>query len=182
MRTLAVVAGLLGLGWLVTRKPKPKKKTATLPPPGPTPPPEPGPTPPPSPPSGGYVGTGWSWPHKDKFPNEEAFGQSLQLLGYNAGNWASDPDYSMLDPQPKAAVMEFQEDFNFLMAFRNYMEGEPGYEPEPGMPPVRPKLAEDGKLGPKSIQALLDAFQYEKVAGQNWYDIIDGAEEELGVA
>lgn len=175
MKTAALIAGLLGLGWLATRKPKKKKRPTTAAPKAPAPTPKPMPKP-----TGNYVGSGWSWPHHDRFPTEQAFGQTLQLLGYDAGGWNS-PTYSVLDPQPRQAVRSFQEDFNFIQAYREYMENQ-GEPPMAGLPPIRARLAEDGLLGPQTIPALVDAFTYQEVAGKSWWQIVDGAQKDLGAA
>jgi len=175
-KALLAVAAVLGIGWLVTRKPKTKTKPKTTPS-EPKAPPKTGP-----PPAGGkYVGGGWTdWPLKDRFPDQRAFGQSLQLLGYNAGMWNS-ASWSVLDKQAREAVELFQLDFNLLMEHRRYMEAQ-GREPEAGLPPVRGDLSEDGLLWPSTIPALADAFTYQEVAGKKWWDIIAGAQAELPVA
>lgn len=173
-KALLVVAAALGLGYLVTRKPKKKPKK-------PTAPTQPKPTPGPPPAGGQYVGGGWNnWPLKDMFPDQKTFGQSLQRLGYNAGTWNS-ASWTMLDQQAREAALLFQIDFNLLMEHRRYKEAQ-GFAPEAGLPQLRGDLAEDGLLGPSTIPALADAFTYQEVAGKKWWDIIAGAQSELPVA
>lgn len=172
MKALAVIAAILGLGWLVLRKPK-RKKTR---PPITVMPPKP-----PPPKGAPFVGSGWTdWPHKDQFPDEKSFGQSLELLDYNPGSWSS-PEWTILDEQALDAVTAFQMDFNILMAFRRHMRAQ-GQEFEPGSPPVRPDLASDSLLGQKTITALADAFVYERVAGMKWDQIVQTAAAEFPVA
>lgn len=137
--TAAVVAGY----FILRGKKKKRRRTETIPPPRPSDvlPSEPLPPPPPT---GNYVGSsGYSWPHKSKFPAKGSFEGWLAANGY-ANNQNSNP----LDESTRNAVFAFQGDFN---AVRQYALA----HPELGLISLK-ELDEDGLIGKNTIGAMVD--------------------------
>lgn len=118
-----------------------------------------------------YVGSGWTnWPHKDFFLKESFFGETLQLLGYAIGvkDPATDPTWSARDPGVRAAVRDFQEDWNTVVAKAAGI-----LKDHVGASVKVIKLQVDDKLGPKTIDALYEAFLLNE--DKPWQDVVEDA-------
>jgi hypothetical protein len=113
---------------------------------------------------GTYVGSpGFNeWPRMDLFPDESAFGDALERLGYDAGDWMSD-GYSVLGEPVLTAVREFQRDWNL---YRTKIQV-----------PWAPQLTTDGRLGRSTIKALAGVMELVE-GGLDWpntiYDLQHG--------
>jgi len=143
-----LLAGLAAAVAVVSvRRRKAQQAAAAQPMPQPQPQPQPEPQPPTAPSSpppvappssGKYVGApGYSWPHKDRWPNQLAFQQWLNQHGYSAGTSGN-----VRDNQTKAAVALLQEDWNVVKQFY-YPNQSPG------------TLTVDTKLGPATIGTMV---------------------------
>lgn len=112
-----------------------------------------------------YVGApGYEWPHKDRFPNQVAFGLLLQQLGYDPGDLAS-PTFSITASQGLNAVAGFQRDYNIVRQNKLAWDFVPAGTKSTG--------AIDGLLGPKTIEALLNAEQWQQAANLSWAELVD---------
>ncbi len=111
-----------------------------------------GPTEPPPPkPSSklkNYVGSGYDWPNKTRFPNEASFAMTLNVWGYSAS-----VTKSMISEQNMIAVRKFQRDFNVVRKTVN--------EPPPG-------LLEDGLIGAGTIKGMLTVEAWVNFSGKPW--------------
>jgi hypothetical protein len=149
--TTALVVG--GVAWWTLRQPR----TSTTPQ-QPTLPPSPRPTPQPVR-HGSYVGDPkgpFTWPRPDLFPSADAFGDVLERLGYDVGDWQS-PSWSPLSGTMQAAVSDFQKDWNL---YRAHIDN-----------PWAPELAPDGRLGVQTITALAGVTEAMQL-GLDWPNTI----------
>lgn len=65
-------------------------------------------------PAPSYVGQpGYVWPRGDLFLDMSGFGEALESMGYDVGDWSS-PDWNVLDEVVRSAVSEFQADWNVV--------------------------------------------------------------------
>jgi hypothetical protein len=112
-------------------------------------------SPPPPPPAGlkNYVGSGYNWPRKDRFPNEIAFAVLLNLFGYNAN-----AALSIISQVNMTAVRQYQRDYNTVLAT---------------VPnPPTGKLAEDGLIGKNTIGAMLVSEAWVNTLGKPFPAIV----------
>lgn len=122
--------------------------------------------------SGNYVGTGWKWPHQDRFPSERSFGEALMKLGYNPG--AINPSFSALSDRVINQVKIFQNHWNIVA---NYLEKRSAAK---GVPIPVPRLSVDGKIGANTIEALIRAPKMASVDGKSWGGLVGTAQAYLG--
>ncbi len=150
----ALVVG--GLAWWTLRD---RPATSTIPkqpilPPGTKPKPTPQPIR-----HGSYVGDPkgpYAWPRADLFPSADAFGDVLERLGYDVGDWQA-PSWSPLSGTVQAAVTDFQRDWNLYRAHIN--------------DPWAPALAPDGRLGDNTVTALAGVAEAMQL-GLDWPNTI----------
>jgi hypothetical protein len=116
------------------------------------------PPPPPDPKKKNYVGSGYAWPSKARFPNERSFGLFLQQLGYvtNPG----DPAWSVISGDFMKIVRQFQRDFNVARLAQTVTEPQPG------------SLSTDGLIGKNTIAAMLLAEKWVQTLGVSWFDLV----------
>ena len=140
---LAGLAAALAVAAFRRRKAQPNAAAKPMPQPQPQPEPQPQPQPPFQPPmappsSGNFVGApGYSWPHKNRWPNQLAFQNWLLQHGYPASQSGN-----VRDTATKAAVALLQQDWNTVKQFY-YPNQSPG------------TLTVDTKLGPATIGTML---------------------------
>ncbi len=102
---------------------------------------------------GEYVGApGYQWPYAESFFDPNGFGQALESLGYDAGNWSS-LSWSPCDGGVKRAVTQFQSDFNLVRPTR-----------EDDAPEATPM---SGLIDEPTIEALVYAHNLQ-VEGLSW--------------
>jgi peptidoglycan hydrolase-like protein with peptidoglycan-binding domain len=109
-----------------------------------------------------YVGApGYVWPHKDRFPNQQAIGLALQNLGYDSGVNAA--GWTILSAKAMSAVKGFQRDYNIVR------QTDWDFIPV-GTQSVGPP---DGLVGDKTIEALINAQAWILAANLSWADLLD---------
>lgn len=121
---------------------------------------------------GNYVGSGWSWPHKNQFPSELTFGKRLMELGYSPGGL--NPSFSVLSDRAVKQVKIFQNHWNIVASYLEKISA------EKGVPVPVPRLSVDGKIGANTIEALIRAPKMAKTAGKSWGGLVGTAQAYLG--
>jgi hypothetical protein len=124
-----IVALALGTAWYLN-KPQPKTTTKTKP---------------------KYVGSGWLWPHVDRFPTEVSFGEALRELGYGAAY--AFPNYQITSPSTMTVIRLFQESYENV---RKAIALE-----APGVV-VGPVVHPSGHIDEKTIDALIFALDWQR--------------------
>ncbi len=117
-----------------------------------------------------YVPHLTNWPHRDRYPNEHAFGIQLQSWAYPVGPINTDADWSIIDAQGLVAVDSFQRDYNLVRQI------------ELPAPAAGPALEPDGLLGPATIEAVWRAEQWSIAMNMTWPELVELAQGELGVS
>lgn len=113
------------------------------------------PPPPPNPLIKDYVGSGYNWPRRDRFPNEQSFGTHMLALGYQTNPLA--PNWSVISAGFMTLVRRFQRDYNKVrLTIAN-----------PG-----PSLSPDGLIGKNTINALLAAQQWAALGAMSWQQLV----------
>lgn len=116
---------------------------------------------------GTYVGDpkGYNnWPRMDMFPDQSAFGDALEQIGYNVGNWQA-PTYQVINQPTYGSIGQFQRDWNI---YRKNIAS-----------PWAPQLDADSLLGANTIRALAGVMEavnlgaLEGGSGVDWQDTID---------
>ncbi len=108
---------------------------------------------------GTYVGDPkgpFAWPRDDLFPSVDAFGDVLERLGYDVGEWQS-PDWSPLSGTTMSAVAQFQKDWNL---YRAHIDD-----------PWAPEIAANGKLDMNTVTALAGVVEAMQL-GLDWPNTI----------
>lgn len=117
------------------------------------------PPPPADPKKNNYVGApGYSWPHKDRFPNERSFGLFLQQLGYNTNPGLA--DWSPISAATMVVVRQFQRDYNVARLAQTVDE------------PAPKSLSTDGLIGKNTIGAMLNAERWIIALAIPWQDLV----------
>lgn len=96
---------------------------------------------------------GFSWPHEEIFVDSSGFGEALEALGYDAGDW-QDEQWSVCSQQAQQAIEEFQADYN---AVRLTVDE-----------PVTGELEPTGLLDEQSVRALAYAITLRDEFGLDW--------------
>jgi len=139
------------------------------PPPPPPPPPRVGPEeppprvyppeePPPPPPPGGvknYVGSGYNWPRRDRFPTVDSFSLYLNGMGYPVLMPVA--GFNVLSSSTMNQVRRFQRDYNVV----RLTAANPN-----------PRISEDGLVGKGTIAAMIAAESWKIVAGMPWLQLV----------
>ena len=118
------------------------------------------PPPAPNPINCNYVGCGpaFNWTMRDRYPNERSFGLALQQLGYIINPAAG--NFSIVSPQSRAIVRQFQRDYNVARLAQTVQE------------PAPQGLATDGLVGNNTIRAIANAQQWVTTLAVPWLDIV----------
>lgn len=117
-----------------------------------------------------YVGSGWDWPKKWKYPDEKSFGKALENLGYGDFDWTAD-DFTVLHAAVMQAVKEFQADWNYVKKHSDSLSGGPK------------SVDVDGLIGTHTIDALEYAEDYEDAPGsEGWTLLVDQVHKNQGVS
>lgn len=100
------------------------------------------------------IGGGWSWPHKDEWPNVIAVMVDLNELGYSVGSFQM-PGWDVGQKAARDGVRAFQRDYNDLVAYlKKWAVPQQGFADPP-----RSKLGVDGWIGPNTWAAMRWAFR-----------------------
>lgn len=128
-----------------------------------------------APKGGNYVGkpnSNWSWPHMDRYPNPQAFGELLNELGYGAA--VGVPGWSLISAESMNTVKQFQRDFNIVRDALTSVYG---------ITDVPKKLTVDGLVGPGTINAFV--FAQDNYVGQeadSWIAVVEDSKTALANA
>lgn len=122
------------------------------------PPPIVDPVPPPPKPNAkkNFVGSGWNWPRRERFPNVASFVVFLNTYGY-----AATVAQNIVSDQNRAAIRKFQQDFNLVRAHRA-KQG----------PVALGAIATDGLIGVGTINAMLQAEAWVNQFASPWQGIV----------
>lgn len=144
-------------------QPEPEPEPEPKPKPQPQPKPSPGPAPAP------HVGTGWTdWPHKQWFPDEASFSETLSDLDYLDSPSTCLTQAGRFTAVSCAAIVgAFQEDFNLV---RDYVQHAQNLYVAVGPLPLTERL------DAPTVTALVHATQIEQSAGKSWADIVHDAD------
>jgi hypothetical protein len=112
-----------------------------------------------------YVGSGWTgWPHKDAFPDVDAFVQAFRRLGYMV-------DDSLTTERSMVQIGRFQQDYNLWSTTWASMD-EGALWPEEPASPASP-IDEDERVGKDTVGALVDALMADQYFPGGWQPMID---------
>lgn len=114
------------------------------------------PPPPPDPKKKNYVGSGYDWPYRDRFPTEFSIASALNLLGYPVN-----PLASAISAATMFAVREFQRDYNDAAKAQTVDE-----------PAVPASLSTDGLIGKNTLAAIINAQRWTNILNVDWLDIV----------
>jgi hypothetical protein len=109
-----------------------------------------------------YVGSGWNWPHRNRFPTEISFGEALATLGYGAAYGL--PGWEVLSVETMNTVRQFQRDFNTV---RNAFT----------LQHLSPEIDADGLIGEDTIKALLFALDVQE--SDSWISLVQDAKLQI---
>jgi hypothetical protein len=106
----------------------------------------------------------FSWPHKDRWPNNRQLGVQLEAMGYDVGN-VNAGDWNMVRKTAMDATQGFQHDYNIVRAAAASMKLSPA--------PTAGNLATDGLFGASTANAMYDASIW--MVTKPWQQIVDEA-------
>ena len=113
--------------------------------------------PPPPPPAGkkNYVGSGYNWPRRDRFPTVDSFSLYLNGMGYPVLMPVA--GFNVLSSSTMNQVRRFQRDYNVV----RLTAANPN-----------PRISEDGLVGKGTIAAMIAAESWKIVAGMPWLQLV----------
>lgn len=107
-----------------------------------------------------YVGSGWDWPKRNRFPTEESFAVAFKNLGYGS-SWVIS-GWGVLSEEAMEVVRSFQRDFNEVRIAYNLQI-------------LIEELDADGLIGQDTIQAIEFALEQNERPNDSWSAVVQDA-------
>lgn len=113
-----------------------------------------------------YVGSGYNWPDRARYPQPVHIGIALQRLGYpvsfaDNGDTPHTRPFNMISTQNMIVVREFQRDYNAAAKAQTVDD------------PAKPgALDDDGLVGKNTLAAITNAERWVSVLGLPWSSIV----------